>query len=165
MTNNEDKVLYINHDVYYDGRGKICPVCGGKIIHPYIGLVTSEQLDEESKCCTWGEVIDEGDSTIGFVPQCKNIHPYTLASEEHKHVHYDLVEMVNCWDMPLSEKIEKVTDYLIFLFKDDNVKKEDIIFDVQNNKIVSIRFIQNIKNLTIDINIDKDGNIGFSRAK
>jgi hypothetical protein len=51
------------------------------------------------------------------------------------------------------------------LFKDDNVKKEDIIFDVQNNKIVSIRFIQNIKNLTIDINIDKDGNIGFSRAK
>lgn len=165
MTNNEDKVMYTNHDVYYDGMSKICPVCGGKIIHPYTGHVTSEQLDEEMNCCIWGEVIDEGDSTIGYIPYCKNIHPYTLTSEEHKYVHYDLVEMVNCWDMPLSEKIEKVTDYLIFLFKDDNIKKEDIIFDVQDNKIVSIRFIQNIKNLTIDINIDEEGNIGFSRVR
>ena len=26
MKNNEDKVMYNRHDVYYDGRSKICPI-------------------------------------------------------------------------------------------------------------------------------------------
>lgn len=35
--------------MYFDGNSKICPICGGKIIHPYTGLVTSEQLEEEKQ--------------------------------------------------------------------------------------------------------------------
>ena len=119
MHSSEDKYRFTDHNNYYDGYGNICPICGGKIIHPYTGLVTSEQLDEESKCCIWGEVIDEGDSTIGYVPQCKRIHPYTLESENHEYIHYDLVELANSWDMPFSEKIEK----LFYKIKEDLVSR------------------------------------------
>ena len=42
MENSEDKVMYTRHDAYYDSRSKVCPICGGKIIHPYTGYVTSE---------------------------------------------------------------------------------------------------------------------------
>lgn len=58
-------------DTHWDGFGKVCPICGGKIIHPYTGEVTSEQLDEESNCCIWMECIDEGRSTTGYVPCCR----------------------------------------------------------------------------------------------
>jgi hypothetical protein len=157
--NNEDKIPYYDHEIYFDGKGTICPICGGKIIHPYIGLVTSEQLDEESKCCTWGEVIDEGDSTIGFIPQCKNIHPYTLQSEDNKYVHYDLVEIANTWDIPLNEKVEKLTNYITHLFKD--VEKEDVQFflNMQDNKISDIKLLKSIKNLYIDLTVDDEGKI------
>ena len=59
---------------YYDGRGNICPLCGGKIKHPYTGSVTSEQMEEDFNSCLWGECIDEGRSTIGYTPICKNIN-------------------------------------------------------------------------------------------
>lgn len=57
--------------MYYDGMSKVCPICKGKIIHPYTGMVTSEQLDEEFNSCVWVEVIDEGRSTIGYTPCCR----------------------------------------------------------------------------------------------
>lgn len=57
--------------MYYDGNSKICPICGNKIIHQYIGNVTSEQLEEEMKCCLWVEVVDEGRSTIGYSIICR----------------------------------------------------------------------------------------------
>ena len=59
-------------DTYYDGYGSICPICGGKIKHEYTGYVTKEQLDEDFNSCLWIEHIDEGRSTIGYTPICKN---------------------------------------------------------------------------------------------
>ena len=61
-------------NMYFDGKSKICPICGGKIIHPYTGLVTSEQLEEESKSCIWIECVDEGGGTIGYTPCCKGTY-------------------------------------------------------------------------------------------
>ena len=35
-------------EVYYTGKGDVCPVCGGgKIKRPYTGEGTSEQLEED----------------------------------------------------------------------------------------------------------------------
>ena len=56
---------------YWDGYGKVCPICGNKIKHPYTGEVTIEQIEEDSNCCMWSEVIDEGRSTLGYLPQCR----------------------------------------------------------------------------------------------
>jgi len=56
---------------YYDGFGKVCPICGGRIKHPYTGAVTTEQIEEDSNCCIWVECIDEGRSTIGYHPCCR----------------------------------------------------------------------------------------------
>ena len=78
----------------------------------YIGYVTSEQLDEEMAWCIWGEVIDEGDTTIGYITYCKNIHPYTWASEDHNYIHYDLVELANAWNMSINDKVEKLTELI-----------------------------------------------------
>lgn len=58
-------------DIYYNGLGSTCPVCGGKIKHQYTGNITSEQMEEDSKCCLWIEHIDEGRSTIGYRPMCR----------------------------------------------------------------------------------------------
>ena len=159
MENNEDRVMYTNHGVYYDGRSKVCPICGGKIIHPYTGYVTSEQLDEEIASCTWCEVIDEGDSTIGYTPCCKNIHPYTLASEDHNYIHYDLVELANAWNMSINDKVEKLTEFITTFFK--GVEKKDVQFslDLVNDKITDITIAKPIERITIDLGIDKDGNI------
>ena len=40
-------------EVYYTGNGDICPVCGGRIKHPYTGEVTSEQIEEDMNFCQW----------------------------------------------------------------------------------------------------------------
>lgn len=64
----------INDKLYYDYNETTCPICGGKIKHPYTGSITSEQLDEDSKTCLWVEVIDENDSTLGFRPICRYIN-------------------------------------------------------------------------------------------
>ena len=81
-------------EIYYTGNGEICPVCGGKIKHPYTGEVTSEQIEEDMNCCQWMEVCDEGDGCLGYTPICRNVHPYTKEEEEnHKFIHYDLLIM------------------------------------------------------------------------
>lgn len=55
---------------YYIG-GDVCPICGGRIKHPYTGHVSSEQIDEDINSCLWMEVIDEGRSTLGYTPICR----------------------------------------------------------------------------------------------
>lgn len=59
---------------YYDGQGNICPLCGGKIKHPYTGHVITEEIEEDFESCLWMEHVDEGRSTIGYTPICKNIN-------------------------------------------------------------------------------------------
>ena len=59
-------------DNLYIGTDEVCPICGGRIKHPYTGHVTTEQIVEDSRCCTWIEVVDEGGGTIGYRPICKN---------------------------------------------------------------------------------------------
>ena len=49
---------------------KICPCCGGPMKHPYTGLVTMEQLEEDSNSCIIMEVVGEGDFTIGYKVIC-----------------------------------------------------------------------------------------------
>ena len=58
--------------MYYDYNEQVCPICGSKIKHPYTGLVTPEQLEEDEKSCIWIEVVDEGRGTIGYSPICRN---------------------------------------------------------------------------------------------
>ena len=57
--------------IYYQYNVTTCPVCGGRIKHPYTGMVTSEQLDEDFETCLWMEVVDEGRGTLGYTPICK----------------------------------------------------------------------------------------------
>lgn len=160
-----NKRYYTNSDVKYEYDYPFCPLCGGKIKHPYIGTVTDAQMEEDSHSCIWGEVQDEHNYTLGYVPYCKNIHPYTLDEEDNKYVHYDLVELVNCWDMTLDEKVDKVTTYIMHLFREDEVKKEDIVFNITDEHINSITLSKPIDSLTINIEMDNDGNINFSKAK
>ena len=73
-----DEVNYIGsveeniEGLYFDYHEGVCPICGGRIKHPYTGLVTMEQIEEDARCCQWIEVVDEGGGTIGFRPICKN---------------------------------------------------------------------------------------------
>lgn len=57
--------------MYYLGKGNICPICGGKIKHPYTGTVSIEQIEEDIFTCIWMEVCDGGGGTIGYTPICK----------------------------------------------------------------------------------------------
>lgn len=50
----------------------VCPICGGKIKHPYTGNVSSEQLDEDIATCQLIEVTDEYGHTLGYHAMCKN---------------------------------------------------------------------------------------------
>ena len=60
-------------DNLYSGNEKKCPICGGKIKHPYTGYVTEEQMDEDTNSCLWIEVTDEGRGCLGYHPICKNL--------------------------------------------------------------------------------------------
>ena len=62
--------------LYHDYNETTCPICGGRIKHPYTGFVTSEQLEEDNNCCLWMEVVDEGRSTIGYRPVCRGAHKF-----------------------------------------------------------------------------------------
>ena len=64
----------LNNGLYHDFYQTTCPICGGKIKHPYTGSVTSEQLEEDNNCCLWVEVIDESDSTVGYRPVCRYVN-------------------------------------------------------------------------------------------
>lgn len=58
--------------MYYDGTSEVCPICGGKIVHQFTGLLEdTSQLDDEINNCVWIEVVDEGGGTIGYTSICK----------------------------------------------------------------------------------------------
>lgn len=61
-------------DNLYTGTEKRCPICGGKIKHPYIGLITSEQIEKDFESCLWIEVTDESRSCLGYRPICRKEH-------------------------------------------------------------------------------------------
>ena len=151
-----NRTPYQDTDTYYDYNGVICPMCGGRIKHPYTGEVTSEQIDEDINTCLWMEVIDEDDITLGWTPICKNIHSYTLEEEEHVYVHYDMLELINNEDSSVSEKIDKVTTYILKFYPD--VNKEDIIFSVRENKLTEV-YVNGIEDLTLDLSLDEEGNV------
>ena len=151
-----NRTPYQDTDTYYDYNGVICPMCGGRIKHPYTGEVTSEQIDEDINTCLWMEVIDEDDITLGWTPICKNIHPYTLEEEEHVYVHYDMLELINNEDSSVSEKIDKVTTYILKFYPD--VNKEDIVFSVRENKLTEV-YVNGIEDLTLDLSLDEEGNV------
>lgn len=153
----ENRTPYQDDNLYYDYDGVICPMCGGRIKHPYTGEVTSEQIDEDINTCLWMEVIDEDDITLGWTPICKNIHPYTLEKENHNYIHYDMLEIMNCQDdMTLAEKIEHITKCITTLYPEIN--KEDIKFTVQDNKFTEI-YVNTLKELVIDLSIDDEGKV------
>ena len=59
----------MNNYLPYDTE--TCPICGGKIKHPYTGSVTSEQIEEDFNTCILVEVCDEYGSCLGYVAYCK----------------------------------------------------------------------------------------------
>lgn len=69
---NDLKKLFQGADVdnLYEGTETECPICGGRIKHPYTGNVTSEQLEEDMSTCLWMEVTDESRSCLGYRPIC-----------------------------------------------------------------------------------------------
>lgn len=146
MTNKEP---YTSSNLYYDYDLDICPICGKKIKHPYTGEVSIEQIDEDIETCLWMENIDEGGSTIGYTPCCKNIHPWTTDEDDHKYIHYDLVELVNNWDEPLEVKKEYIIELVLKSFPD--VEKESIIISSEDNIVTNIILSEHTSSFTIDI--------------
>ena len=147
-------------NVYYSGRSSVCPVCGGKIKHPYTGSVSSEQIEEDMNSCIWMEVCDEGDGCLGYTPCCKNIHPYTVKEEDHKFIHYDLIEMLNSSKQPLKEKIDLINKLVSFRL-DRNAETGTLVQVQVNDKeeITGINFIDGIKEMTFTLTMDNEGNI------
>lgn len=70
--------------LYHDYNRTTCPVCGGKIKHPYTGSVSVEQLEEDSNCCLWGEVIDESGNTVGYQPICRYVYETNFVLKDEK---------------------------------------------------------------------------------
>lgn len=57
---------------YLQYNTTVCPVCGGKIKHPYTGNVTSEQIGEDLTTCQLIEVCDESGGSLGYHAICRN---------------------------------------------------------------------------------------------
>lgn len=56
---------------FVDYYTRVCPYCGGPCKHPYTGLVTEEQLEEDFNSCIIQEIINEAGSTVAYTVQCK----------------------------------------------------------------------------------------------
>ena len=56
---------------YLPYETKVCPICGGRIKHPYTGLVTTEQMEEDANTCQLIEIVDEYDNTLGYSAVCR----------------------------------------------------------------------------------------------
>lgn len=148
-----------DHNIYYTGASDVCPVCGGRIKHPYTGLVTSEQLEEDEKCCIWMEVCDEGDGCLGYTPICKNVHPHTKEEENNEYVHYDVLEILNSsQDLSLENKLD-LLNKLIKMSLGDNVEGTYSIVVSPEGKIERIEWLDSIKEITLNLAMDEQGNV------
>ena len=145
--------------VYYTGNGDICPVCGGRIKHPYTGEVTSEQLEEDMNCCQWMEVCDEGDGCLGYTPICRNVHPYTKEEENHKFIHYDLLEILNSSKtLSIENKLDIISKLVSVCYGKDNSRFYTVTVSPEG-KLESINWLNNIEEMTLTLSLNNQGNI------
>lgn len=146
-------------EVYYTGNGDICPVCGGKIKHPYTGEITSEQLEEDMNCCQWMEVCNEGDGCLGYTPICRNVHPYTKEEENHKFIHYDLLEILNSSKtLSIENKLDIISKLVSVCYGKDNSRFYTVIVSPEG-KLEGINWLNNIEEMALTLSLDKQGNI------
>ena len=143
--------------VYYNGNSDICPVCRGKIKHPYTGVVTSEQSEEDMNCCLWMEVCDKGDGCLGYTPICRNVHSYTKKEENHKFIHYDLLEILNSSKTLSIENKLDIISRLVAVYYGEN--KFYTVTVTPEGKIESINLLDNIEEMTLTLSLDNQGNI------
>ena len=145
-------------EVYYTGNGDICPVCGGKIKHPYTGVVTSEQSEEDMNCCLWMEVCDEGDGCLGYTPICRNVHPYTK-EENYKFIHYDLLEILNSSKtLSIENKLDIISKLVSVCYGKDNSRFYTVTVTPEG-KLEGINWLNNIEEMTLTSSLDNQGNI------
>lgn len=146
-------------EVYYTGNGDICPVCGFIIKHPYTGEVTSEQIEEDMNCCQRMEVCDEGDGCLGYTPICRNVHPYTKEEENHKFIHYDLLEILNSSKtLSIENKLDIISKLVSVCYGKDNSRFYTVIVSPEG-KLEGINWLNNIEEMTLTLSLDKQGNI------
>lgn len=146
-------------EVYYTGNGDICPVCGFIIKHPYTGEVTSEQIEEDMNCCQWMEVCDEGDGCLGYTPNCRNAHPYTKEEENHKFIHYDLLEILNSSKtLSIENKLDIISKLVSVCYGKGNSRFYTVTVSPEG-KLESINWLNNIEEMTLTLSLDKQGNI------
>ena len=146
-------------EVYYTGNGDICPVCGGRIKHPYTGEVTSEQIEEDMNCCQWMEVCDEGDGCLGYTPICRNVHPYTKEEENHKFIHYDLLEILNSSKtLSIENKLDIISKLVSVCYGKDNSRFYTVIVSPEG-KLEGINLLDDIEGMTLTLSLDNQGNI------
>lgn len=155
---------YQNTFLYQDYDQDWCPICGGKIVHPLTGEVSSEDLEEDSKYCHWIEVQDENDNTLGYHAICNNIHPYTLAKDDHKYVYYDMLEIVNTdTNLDLGQKIELYTKML--LRSNPNLTRDDVYIVCQGDKIVEVNASKPIDHMSLNITLTDDDHMRLEFSK
>ena len=143
--------------VYYTGKGDICPVCGAIIKLPHTGEVTSEQIEKDMNCCQWMEVCDEGDGCLGYTPICRNVHPYTKEEENHKFIHYDLLELLNSSKtLSIENKLDIISKLVAVYYKEN---KYYTVTVTPEGKIESINLLDNIEEMTLTLSLDNQGNI------
>lgn len=147
-----DRKPYREENIYYPYDLEICPICGGAIKHPYTGNVTSEQMEEDSNTCIWIECVDENDMSLGYHPICNNIHPYTLKSENHKYVHYDMIELVNSFPISIEERIKKIRSYIEYA--NPTLAKDQYDVLTENDKITGLRLAENIDLIGLTLGFD-----------
>lgn len=146
-------------EIYYTGNGDICPVCGGRIKHPYTGEVTSEQIEEDMNCCQWMEVCDEGDGCLGYTPICRNVRPYTKEEENHKFIHYDLLEILNSSKtLSIENKLDIISKLVSVCYGKGNSRFYTVTVSPEG-KLESINWLNNIEEMTLTLSLDKQGNI------
>ena len=146
-------------EVYYTGNGDTRPMCGGKIKHPYTGEVTSEQLEEDMNCCQWMEVCDEGDGCLGYTPICRNVHPYTKEEENHKFIHYDLLEILNSSKtLSIENKLDIISKLVSVCYGKNNSRFYTVIVSPEG-KLEGINWLNNIEEMALTLSLDKQGNI------
>ena len=143
--------------VYYTGKGDICPVCGAIIKLPHTGEVTSEQIEKDMNCCQWMEVCDEGDGCFGYTPNCRNAHPYTKEEENHKFIHYDLLELLNSSKtLSLENKLDIISRLVAVYYRENKYYTVNV---TPEGKIESINLLDDIEGMTLTLSLDNQGNI------
>ena len=146
-------------EVYYTGNGDVCPVCGFIIKHPHTGEVTSEQIEKDMNCCQWMEVCDEGDGCLGDRPNCRNAHPYTKGKENHKFIHYDLLEILNSSKtLSIENKLDIISKLVSVCYGKDNSRFYTVIVSPEG-KLEGINWLNNIEGMTLTLSLDNQGNI------